>query len=205
LNHTFLFKICRIAALFLSFLLATSSPLFSGEIGSLGLKIGLNITDYYGSDITDNDQSTRTGLLAGGFLTYKVNSLFSIQPEIFLSMKGGSRLASYEVESYRLYYLEIPILAKLTVPTAGPATPNFFVGPAIALKLGSQRKEVDPSSINNEIKNVDYGFVIGMGIDYEIGYRQFLFELRYHLGTRSIYENIDLKNRTVSLIIGYTL
>lgn len=199
-----------------------------------GIKIGLNsakLTDDFGNLINDGlvstgfsnvsvDENRRIGFSAGVFLTHSINDIFAIQPEILFTMKGSK----YETEAtYRgiavkttatekLNYLEIPVLAKVTIPMEGKFSPNLFAGPYFALKLSAKAKaEATVSGITTEVeadddavRSTDYGLVFGGGVDYSLAKGKITFDVRYSLGMQSIYDNFSVKNSGISAMIGYS-
>lgn len=178
------------------------------QITSKGIKAGVNVADFYGTDIDEIDQDSKTGVILGSFVTYNLNPLFALQPELLISMKGTTRKATSfnREEIYNLFYLEFPLLAKLTVPTVSAASPNLYLGPSFAVKL-SDDLEVNGTTVNDaNVKSSDFGLIMGGGIDYQIGYNKLIFELRYSLGLQKIDDSEasrDWKNRTVSVMMGY--
>lgn len=53
-----------------------------------GLKGGLNIATLTGDDVENEGKKSKLGLCAGGFITYSINDIFAIQPEVLFTMKG---------------------------------------------------------------------------------------------------------------------
>jgi hypothetical protein len=107
-----------------------------------------------------------------------------------------------------LSYLEIPVLAKLQIPSQGSIKPNIFAGPAIGLKLSGSVKakyagETETENIE-DLKGMDLGLVIGGGVDYLMGNKILTVDLRYTLGlgTISDYEGEDVKNGVFSILFG---
>ncbi len=203
-------KINVLVLLMSIFLLMMSGSGSGAGISSKGFKGGVNIADFYGTNIVDEQEEAKIGFVAGSFIRYNFSPLFAIQPEILFSMKGAKLLGdqpSYFEEIYVLYYLEVPILAKLTVPTAGTTTPNLFLGPTLAIKL-SDEKEINGQVIDDaNVTTFDPGVALGLGLDYRLGYTKLLFEFRYTLGVQKIDKSdfsFDWKNRVVSFMAGYS-
>jgi len=192
------------------FVLLLSSVSFS-QIGfGRGIKGGLVTSTFTGDDATD--AMRRTGYIAGVFMNFGLGPL-GIQPEILYVMKG----ADFEDEEegvpinvrFKIGYIEIPILAKLTI-SALPAFKLFvFGGPSVALlvsakgetEIGSTTLEID---IKDDLKNFDVGLVLGVGV----GLSRLTFDVRYIMGSSSIDDTgdeDDLKNSVLAATVGISL
>jgi hypothetical protein len=185
--------------------------LFSSESSAIGItgkgiKIGLNIASVTGDDIEIYWKS-KTGFCVAGFLTIGLNDVFAIQPEVFFSTKGYKSEQEEDFYVTSLTYLEIPLLAKVFIPTGTKITPNIFVGPSLGLKIGG-------SVASEDFKGTDFGLCFGGGIDFAIGTGKFLAELRYTMSLSSVSalekgpmtERVseDIKNSVVSFLVGYS-
>ena len=182
--------------------------LFSGaalsEILTLGFKGGLNLSNMTGDDIEDNEMKVCFG--GGAFLNIPVGGPFSIQPELLYVMKG------YEFEStsdagVRMSYIDLPILAKLTIPTLGPISPNFFAGPYVGFNMSADVYLEDvEEDISDSLKTTDFGLVVGAGVDYSLLVGELTFDARYTLGLTSIdntADEEDVKNTGIMIMAGY--
>ena len=104
---------------------------------SFGIKGGLNLSSANG-DWAQGAES-RSGMVAGGYLTLTLLPSFAIQPEILYSQKGYK--LSGEIDSvpwvgkYRINYLEIPMLAKFSFGIL--VKPYVLVGPYFATRVGT--------------------------------------------------------------------
>jgi hypothetical protein len=194
----------------------------------LGFRGGLNIAGFGGdhSDLWDS----KTGLGFGGFLAINVTNCFAIQNEFLYMQKGAKGEDSYvvveegiaiqveEEVTAKLDYLEIPVLAKLTIPTAGNADFYFCGGPAVGINLSakadqkvtasamgesfSASREVD---IGDVTKSVDFGAVVGAGIGFHVGSSQVFVDGRYTFGLSTIddsEDDLDIKTRVISIMAG---
>ena len=187
-----------------------------------GVKIGLNSANLHGKDIEyieylyEGKLKSKLGFCFGGFITYNINEMFAIQPEILFTMKGAKIKEEYYGDTYKisinLTYLEIPVLAKLTIPTQGNIKPNIFAGPSLAIKLSSKAKaeyagESEEEDIE-DLKGIDFGLIIGIGIDFSLdslAKEKLSVDLRYTLGLTTISkeEDEDIKNSVISIMVGY--
>jgi len=188
-----------------------------------GLKIGMNSADLHGKDIKDVEEESgmefksKWGLCFGGFVRFNISKMFAIQPEFLYTMKGTKMEETFFGETMKLKmnlsYLEIPVLVKFMIPTSGGIKPSLFAGPALAIKLSAKTKveyagETEEEDIE-EMKDTDFGLIIGAGVDFELGFLgqgKLTVDLRYNLGLTTIsdVEDTDFKNGVVSLIVGYS-
>ncbi len=167
-----------------------------GEL-EFGIKGGMNISSARGAD--RDDASTRTGVIAGAYGTLRVHRLFVVQLEALYTRKGFDNF-SVEQGFYSIYdatvtcdYVEVPLLFKLSVPTAGTMLPNFYVGPALALSTRSRLSVQEPrdefgnplpawnADIVN-VKNTYFEMVLGTGAEIEYPGWKVLFDVRYTWG-----------------------
>jgi len=191
-------------------------------ITAKGLKIGLNITNFYGEnveafeDFFSEEVESKMGFCVGAFITYNILDIFAIQPEILFTTKG----AKSEEElwgktlkgSINLSYLEIPVLAKFIISTKSNIKPSFYAGPSLAIKLSGKSRSEYNGDVNKEdledVKGTDLGLVIGAGLDLNLGFLgqgKVTVDIRYTFGLTSISERseVDVKNKAISLMIGY--
>lgn len=175
-----------------------------------GLKAGVNISNFNGSDAGDLD--SRTGFLGGAFFAYDFNDMFSIQPEAFYSMKGAKQtftdLGETITGTFKLDYIEIPVLIKLNIPLKGGSTvkPSIFAGPALGIKVASTVEvESGGQSASSDVENVsstDFGFVFGGALGFDVSGHELGFDVRYNLGLTSVFDSAleaDVKNSVISI------
>ena len=188
-----------------------------------GLKIGASMAKLHGDDVDDltdflgEDQKSRIGLCAGGFITFNITGMFAVQPEVLYVKKGSKYEEEILGETFKLWikldYLEIPVLVKIMAPSPGGVNPYLFAGPVFALKLSSKMKAEyagDSEEVDIEdIKSTDFGLVIGAGVDFGFGASgmgKMTLDVRYSLGLSSIsdFEGDDVKNGVFSLMVGFS-
>lgn len=184
----------------------------------VGIKGGVNIStpNQTGTDILSLKWETIAGLIIGGYYRFEINEYFSIQPELYYSRKGGKLeegIGGVLVKkTLKIDYLELPLLAKFTIPTEGNLKPSFFAGAYGAIKLSDQGKtEAFGLGIEEgliDVKGSDFGLVFGLGLDFSINGGVFLLDLRYSLGLTNISEQAvlvsdELKNRVFSIMLGF--
>ena len=214
----------RIVIITIMLTLCASMVAAQGITGK-GIKVGLNLANVYGddADMEGADKKMRIGFAVGGFLTYSINEMFAVQPELLYSMQGvkyepsegdidGELIMKYD-------YIQIPILAKVNFPMEGKVKPNIFLGPALGINLSAKYEYTDDlgdameamgmdkeGDIEN-VKSTAFGLVFGAGIDYGIGNGKLTFDARYNLGLTTVDDSdddLDIKDSTISIMLGYS-
>ena len=182
-----------------------------------GLKVGMNSADLFGDEIKEMEQDlgeelvSKWGFCAGGFIRFSLAKTFAIQPEFLYTMKGAKMEAIVLDETmkfeFNLTYLEIPVLIKIMLPTPGIITPHLYAGPVMGIKLSGKIKaeyagESEEEDISDELKDNDYGLIVGGGIDAG----KITVEIRYVLGLTTIATeaDTDVKNGVFSIMLGFS-
>lgn len=197
-------------------LLLASSAMAQDEINSKGFRAGLNMSTWAGADGSPGAQ-TLTGFAFGFFFTLPTGPQLSIQPEFLYSMKGVKGSEGNLAVKFKTNYLEIPVLFKYNFPGSGTTKTSLYAGPSIAF-LMSAKLEVSDGNNSGSIdakelfKGMDFGLVLGLSVAFESGVnRAISIDGRFTMGMSKIMETdpdfgeLDIKNSTISLLLGYSL
>ena len=169
-------------------------------------------------------------LRMGNLLTYQIgvsksfslSEKFQIQPELFYSVLGGDASEEFLFESVifkiKMSYLEFPLLFRYRIPLISNLKLILYLGPYAALKLKAQKHteiwgEKEDSALPN-VKNYDYGIVLGIGTEFELRSGCLILEVRSNWGMADImnmpagyirlYEEKDrIRNFAVVFMTGY--
>lgn len=156
-------------------ILSLSATLFFKQLGhcsaqelSFGLECGVNVSNL-SQDYADyaSDTGVKTGLVMGIYADISIISSLNIQPEILFSQKGWVESGDIFKCNYRINYMEIPILAKLSFGDI--IEPYLVAGPYFSYRLGTSYYEETinnlPTSGNMDdvIKRQILGFVLEPG------------------------------------------
>lgn len=177
-----------------------------------GLKLGLNLTSLGGGDVKSTD--SKMGFSVGGFLTYRINKLIAVQPEVLITQKKANSEKDVEGGTWKykldLWYLEIPVLVKVAIPVKSSLNPSVFGGPAIALKLSGKGKNEFTEGVVDKVvgglESYDFGIILGAGVEFTLGFFQkgkFSADVRYNLGLTKINTEKDIKTRAFTFMLGY--
>lgn len=205
-------------------MLVAAAMLFATPVFGQGISVGVKGGAAFATVSSDQfpDASNKTGLSLGATASLGLAPMFAIQPEVLLVQKGAEiDIAGTTVPdvsgSYNVSYLQIPLLAKISLPTPGSAKPFLYVGPAISIETGcSVSAEADGISADMDCdadglstlarKSTDFSAVGGAGLGVGMGPGEFSLEARYDLGLTSISDvaETDLKNRAFTVLAGFS-
>lgn len=176
------------------------SASLAGEFSGIGMKLGYNSSTFAGNDIPGKGVSSQGGLAIGGFFGYKFNQKFSLQQEILFTTKGAKINTIGDVYLNNIFmYFEFPLLAKMTFRPEQMLRPIVFLGPAFGINILA----VNDTAVLEDIRAIDFGIVLGAGIEIW----RFVIDVRLYEGLFNFDQSagdIDLKNRTISIVTGYS-
>jgi hypothetical protein len=124
-------------------------------------------------------------------------------------VQGTETLALVDIE---LAYLELPVLARLTLPR-GRFRPTVFGGPAAGVQIGcdfgitlptdSLRVTCGQEGLTG-VRKWDFGWVAVAAAEMHLPRTTLALQGRYSSGFRSVLETVDLKNRGIAVLFGLT-
>jgi hypothetical protein len=168
------------------------------------------------ADISVADRSITPGsrriLNAGAVMYVGLKPYFGIQGGAVYAQKGpDSVLVDTTVTRFSVNYVNIPLMAVGMFPTSGMFKLRAMAGPSFNLKVGcGSAAEGEPVLDCNQdaVKNYEFSLVFGGGLKVGNGVGGLTLDVLYDLGLTNINntsQNINFKNRTVSLNIGFLL
>ncbi len=181
----------------------------------MGAEVGYSRADLTGED--SDLVASRQGAITGVYLHLPVSSMVSLRPELLFSLRGGRTLAlvneSIADVDIELAYLELPVLARLSLPR-GRFRPVVFGGPSVALQIGCDLTILTPTDSlrftcgeeeASQIREWDLAWVAGAGVEMHFARTTLALQGRYTAGFRSIFEGaVDLRNRGLAVLFGLT-
>jgi hypothetical protein len=221
LINGYLTKLERISMkklLFTLFLMTATAIAFAQTI-NLGIKAGLNLSGLSNSNIAGPDNSLLPGFNAGVIADIGFQN-FSIQPGVFYSTKGekiilqlvyaNQQNAGTSNSNFELNYVEVPVNFFYKIPLAHQLMMHLGGGPYFGYGVSeSMTANITPnngslpSSDNNSKftnKNPDYGLNFIAGLEIK---SKFIIDAGYGLGLANIGYYGEIKNRVLSISIGY--
>ena len=183
----------------------------SGSDSGFGIKGGVNFSNLYTKDVTD--QNVLTGFNVGVFAKVAVTDRFALQPELIYTTKGAelkyNNAFAQGTGKFKLDYIEIPVLLKINISDNF----NIHAGPYAAFLISSKVTNEDSNgNINfedqvdpNDLNKFDYGLAAGLGFDFD----DFGIGARYNYGLSTVgkertflgttYTFPDSKNSVLSI------
>lgn len=179
-------------------MMVSAATFAQNEVGQLTIqpKVGVNI-----ANITDaDDADPRIGLAAGAEFEYGLTDNIGLSAGVLYSMQGVKTTIIDDDCTWKLDFLNVPILA------------NFYVAKGFAVKLGVQpgfklsskakfkgsggSKEVE---VEDGVKSVDLSIPVGLSYQYQ----NIVFDARYNWGVTNIVEDSDSKHSVFQITVGY--
>lgn len=167
-----------------------------------GVKGGLNMASIGG----DNASSFkgRTSFHIGGLVEIPISEKFAIQPELLYSLQGAKFSNQGATETYKLSYINVPVMAKYYIidGLAAEAGPQFGILLSAKDDYSSQGQS-GTVDIKDQLNTLDIG--LGFGASYRLDMGVF-FGLRYNFGLANIVSegNAKLHNNVFQISAGYT-
>jgi len=161
--------------------------------------------------------ATQDGSIIAGFLSRRIAGPLSAQIELMLSRRGGGLTAPDATGTFlgtaQLVYIEIPVLARITVPV-GRLRPVLLGGGSFAVSVGCElqvegsdnleQQRCDGDSATVALAGSDFNAIIGGGLEYTLRSATLRLELRRIVGLRNLAPGQDLKNRVWAVLVGIT-
>jgi hypothetical protein len=200
-------------ALLLTFVLAAAPLAHAGS--AFGIKGGLSLS-HVNADLVNTDN--RTGFVGGAYGAFELAPGFGLQPEL-LFVRKGAKLFSTNVTigsttfgkvgtTLDVDYVEVPVLLRFDVPSAGLVDLRLLAGPVASFKMNEQLSTTGLIGVKldtNEIKTADWGLAAGGAIAIKSGSYTLVGEGRYTFGLANISDlpfGGDVKNGTFYAMAG---
>jgi hypothetical protein len=182
--------------IFLPFLL--TAGIVNAQI-QLGIKGGVNISNFTGGDFGNIDKSPLTSFHAGGLLRWKLEHLI-FQGEVLYSEQGAKLKDSSTERNYKLSYVNVPIVLQYAFKG------GFYLeaGPQVGFKVNENVP--DNSNGNKFAKNEDFSVALGLGFMKDHG---FGIGGRYTVGVTNVGNSSssnyssDFKNGVIQFSLMY--
>ncbi len=170
-----------------------------------GLRGGLNFANVSVDPDQDFELKSRTGLAVGGYLEVDPVGPLGVQADVLFSQKGAKLSLGSEEATAKITYLEIPVVAKLSIPLAPTMTYNVHAGPAFCFKLSEGFDPEDFADDEDSFKSSDLGLVVGLGLTVNALISQVQIDARYTIGLSDINvegSGFEAKNKALTILVG---
>jgi opacity protein-like surface antigen len=191
-------KFFAIVAVMAALTLVTSAAYAEMEM-EVGAMAGVNIADLTGDDAPDNT-STRVGFLGGGFFGMFFNENFGARVEVNYAMKGAKADVvevdetgeeTTEEVTWKLDYVEIPVLAVGRFPVNESFTFSAFAGPVIAFNMTSELSNSGTVDLKDYTKSTDFGVAFGVGGEFPVSTVKLFVQGRATIGLTTVSDEED--------------
>ena len=151
-----------------------------------GLRLGMNVAST-SSESNAFDTNPRTGLVIGfayGMQLSKHHPLW-LEASLLYSEKGGKTHQDGDKVTYRLGYLQLPIVAKYGINMDDDLYLQPFFGGYLSVGITGKMKNYgtrESESVFDNMKRFDGGLRAGCGLEYKMMY----VEVGYDLGLANI-------------------
>ncbi|UCC43517.1 MAG: PorT family protein [Candidatus Zixiibacteriota bacterium] len=224
-------KLLTIVGMLVVLTVLRTPNLQAGVTIEIGPKFGLNLASFAGKTDVDSADIYRSadagyivGALTGGMVAVHLNERWAVRTEVLYSMKGADWDASTtigdtnysEIVWTRLDYVEIPVLAQFSIPTAGRLKPYLFAGPAVAFNIATEWKIEDEGFVGGtkvyyfskytddipDVKDTQFEVVVGGGLNLGWGTTKVSIEGRYTAGLEKAREGADFRHSVFGITAG---
>lgn len=188
---------------------------------AIGLHAGTSVAHFAGDGMEGVDQR-RVGPAIGGLVSLRVRGPLGLQLEVGWVRKGGrGALQGFEESlavDLEIDYLQVPLLATLSLPALGPLRPVLRTGPTVSFELDCDVRTApielaitlgcEPSAPDGARRTVGWGWIGGGALLFEIAGRTLFVDARADLGLTTLdreLDAVDVKNRALLLTVGAML
>ena len=188
--------------------------LVGAQNASFSIKGGLNMSNFYGDELSDKNMKTGFHIGVGADFEFAPN--MAIQSGLLFTSKGAKYTYSSAELNVNANYLQLPVHFAYKIDVMPGTRVVLHAGPYVAYGIGGKSKATlggnnlyevdtfkDDSSINafNGLKRFDAG--LGLGVGAEFG--RILLDLGWDMGLINIsrINNADLKTQNAYLSVGY--
>lgn len=205
-------------------LAASASAQSLGSFSGFGLKGGVTSANLRFDEDDEEGPDRRTSFSVGAFGTVPLSPLVALQPEVLYIRKGaGSSFSDDEIGEFeattKLDYIEVPVLAKVTLPTAGSLVPSLYAGPYAALAINREVEfeangESGSEDVSDAVKRFDYGVSFGADVAFTFSGQALTLGARYDLGLANINDeeleedddqDLTVGNGAFAIMLGFAL
>ncbi len=173
---------------------------------TFGVKIGGNLSNLGGKDVSIDVISSKVGFVIGGTVDFEINNHLYLLYGLDLTQKGYKMEDGDGTRTMRPLFLQLPVHLgyKLKFDVMNIV---FRIGPYLAYGIGgkshSDVKSLDGVKYFDRDTNGADRFDLGLGIGFGAEFGKFGVNLGYDWGFVKVYEGLADYNRCASLSVGY--
>jgi hypothetical protein len=203
----------RVLPVLMLVLLASAALVATAAASALewGVKAGVSSATLNG-DIRDQlDPKSSTSLTGGLSLALPFGNLVAIEADGLYVRKGANIPEPGTDDELRLAYIEVPVLARVTIPAGGlPFKPFVVAGPSFAYNVDAKLTPGNPSTpeqdLSDKIHKLDTGVSVGAGLRASLASFGLTLEARYTPSLTDVQKDnstlIPSRNSVFSVLAG---
>ncbi len=194
-----------------------AAPALAGPLGKT-IKGGVSYAKVTNDQFDDSDREM--GFAVGMAFSYDLVPGISLNPEVLYVQQGGkyefTMIDEYGMPAgnaemvWDLDYIQIPVLARVSLPVVGSVLPTLIAGPALSYNVKKEyTTEGSAGSVTEEldyIKDTDLSLIFGLGMKLGAGPAGVNLELRYNHGLTDLNDSVDgtakIQNRSLQALVG---
>jgi len=200
-------------------LFVTPNPA-GGQDLHLGLRAGTSLSSLQGDteDLVSRghlELAPNLGPAFSGYLEIQGREWIASRLELKYVRKGASITGTskpvciappcptFQIdETYRISYVEVPMLTTLRLPLGGALVPGIHLGQFLGFALDT---DLPREGKFEDVKNTAYGLLVGatLGYSFESGEKLHL-DVRYSRSLNTLSEGDDFRVDGVAVGVGYT-
>ena len=166
-----------------------------------GLRGGVNLANIRGdfADLINPDM--KPGVAVGGFATVALAPMLALEMDALYVQKGFKVTGTAAGQSgdvvgvsdvrLELQYIDVPLVAKLSLPSWGGVSPYLVAGPSLGFGLSAKQKGFGATVDLSGLKDVILGGTAGGGVKLGAGPVAFGIEARYQTDFSDLWDIDD--------------
>jgi len=147
--------------IFLVLALAVSATISNAQLFQLGIKGGLNVSNFTGGNFEAVKKKALVGVHAGAYLKFRFAN-FAVQPELMVSTQGAKIDSLPGVFDWKITYINVPVMLQ------------YYFNRSFYLELGPQvgfvtNQDFANSTIEDFANDLDLSIAAGFGLRSKTG------------------------------------
>ncbi len=173
----------------------------------------VNMTTFGGSDVDNAKNRMAFGFGVDLERTFSAAGFF--RTGLHYAMRGAKADEGGVDMTFKLNYVEVPLILGYRFPTQGKVHPYVMGGGHFGFNVGCEVEgsqggttatiECDDPQLDIDVSSTDFGALAGGGLSFAVGANTMSVDLRYSLGLKEIAPDSDTKNRGFTLGVGYMI
>jgi len=171
---------------------------------SFGLQSGLNLSEYFIAG-SEGRTDRAAGVQAGAFFTIQATNWVGISLELAYAQNGAKNLAGLDNPSKRFSFIghnfQTNLLTYFKLPILSVYEPKFIIGPSLNYMVQQDFMSETISGTSGVktwhkytgFQNMDFGMIVGLGLDFDLKWATLLVDARYRQG----FSDINSKGKAI--------